>query len=185
MEMLFGAMAKQEPVAFSVMRPPTPVFKRSPGAYGSFTVPPASEAMNGAYVFKPFLNNNKRKVVLAVCAGQVMANILEILPELEENLDIKIVAVTSPELFVDLRRSNPTKADEIFSDEDRKSVITIHNGWSGFLDPFILPADYEKRTLEIDKFLKSGPPPEVYKLAEFDPQGIKKQILEALQNETN
>ncbi len=178
-EMLFGAMEKQEPIALSVMRPATPVFKRGAGAYGDFTVPPAREAMNGAYVFKPFADSGKKKIVLAVCAGQVMANILEILPELEKNLDVKIVAVTSPELFVDLRRSNPAKANEIFSDEDRHSVITIHNGWSGFLDPFILPADYEQRTLEIDKFLKSGPPKEVYQLAKFDPQGIKEQILRA------
>jgi len=182
MEMLFGAMAKQEPVAFSVMRPNTPVFKRAAGAYGNFMVPPAREAMNGAYVFKPFSNNGKRKIVLAVCAGQVMANILEILPELEQNSDVKIVAVTSPELFVDLRRNDPAKANEIFSDEDRKIVITIHNGWSGFLDPFILPSDYEKRTLEIDRFLKSGPPAEVYKLAGFDPQGILEQILNAIKN---
>ncbi|KKT24580.1 MAG: transketolase a tkta, partial [Parcubacteria group bacterium GW2011_GWA2_43_9b] len=180
-EMLFYAMVKSEPVAFSVMRPATPVFKRGAGAYGDFTVPQARAAMNGAYVFKPFSNNGQRKVVLAVCAGQVMANILEILPELEQNTDVKIVAVTSPELFVDLRRESPAKADEIFSDEDRKIVITIHNGWSGFLDPFILPADYEKRTLKIDKFLKSGPPTEVYKLAEFDPQGILEQIKKAIE----
>ena len=179
MEMLFGAMAKQEPVAFSVMRPNTPVFKRSAGAYGDFTVPPAREAMNGAYIFKHFSNNSKRKIVLAVCAGQVLANILEILSELEQNLDVKIVAVTSPELFVDLRKDNPAKANEIFSDEDREIVITIHNGWSGVLDPFILPADYEGRTLEISRFLKSGPPTDVYKLAQFDPQGILEQIKKA------
>ncbi|MDD2753051.1 MAG: 1-deoxy-D-xylulose-5-phosphate synthase N-terminal domain-containing protein [Candidatus Portnoybacteria bacterium] len=179
-EMLFYAMAKQEPVAFSVMRPLTPVLKRGDGAYGDFTVPAAREAVNGAYVFKPFANNGKRKICLAICGGQSLANTLEILPELEKDSDVKIVAVTSPELFVELRRNNPAKAEEIFSDEDRKIVITIHNGWSGFLDPFMLPADYEKRTLEIDKFLKSGPVADVYKLAQFDPQGILEQIKKAI-----
>jgi len=48
------------------------------------------------------------------------------------------------------------------------------------LDPFILPADYEKRTLEIDKFLKSGPPADVYKLANFDAAGILEQIRKAI-----
>ncbi len=181
MEMLFYAMEKGEPVAFSVMRPATSVFKRSAGAYGDFTVKPAREAINGAYVFKPFTNNGKQKRVLAICGGQSLANALAILPDLEKDLDVKIVAVTSPELFVELRRNNSAKANEIFSDEDRQGVITIHNGWSGFLDPFILPADYEKRTLEIDKFLKSGPPADVYKLAQFDPQGIKEQILKAIE----
>jgi len=179
-EMLFYAMDKQEPVAFSVMRPPTPVLKRGAGAYGDFTVPAAREACNGAYVFKPFADNGKQKKTLAICGGQSLANTLAILPDLEKDLDIKIVAVTSPELFVELRRNDAAKANAIFSDEDRQNVITIHNGWSGFLDPFILPADYEKRTLEIDKFLKSGPPVDVYKLAQFDPQGILEQIKKAL-----
>jgi transketolase len=109
-----------------------------------------------------------------------MANVLQILPELMETLDVKIVAVTSPELYVELREKNPEKAKEILSDEERQYVITLHNGWSGFLDPFILPADYPKRTIEIDKFLKSGPPAEVYEMAKFDVRGIKEQILRAL-----
>lgn len=179
-EMLFYAMEKGEPVAFSVMRPNTPVFKRGAGAYGDFTVPAAREAINGAYVFKPFANNGKTKKVLAICGGQSLANTLAVLPDLEKDLDVKIVAVTSPELFVELRRNDPARANEIFSDEDRQNVITIHNGWSGFLDPFILPADYEKRTLEIDRFLKSGPVADVYKLANFDAAGILEQIRKAI-----
>lgn len=179
-EMLFYAIQKGEPVAFSVMRPNTPVFKRSVGAYGNFTVPPAIEAINGAYVFKPFSNNGKSKKALAICGGQVMANVLEILPDLEKELDIKIIAVTSPELFAELRQTNPAKAQAILPDDERQYVMTLHNGWSGFLDPFLLPADYEKRTLEIDRFLKSGPPSEVYKLAKFDKEGIKEQILGAI-----
>ncbi len=119
-------------------------------------------------------------MVLAICGGQVLANVLEILPELEENLDVKIVAVTSPELYEDLRLRDPQKAASILSDEERKYVITLHNGWPGFLHPFILPADYDKRVIGIKKFLKSGPPAEVYSVAGFDPQGLKEKILKAL-----
>jgi transketolase len=174
-EMLFYALEKGEPIALSVMRPNTPVFKRGNG------VPPAKEAINGAYVFKRFLGNGKRKIVLAISGGQVMANVLEILPELEKDYDVKIVAVTSPELFEELRAKNPLKADSILSAEDRKMIITLHNGWSGFLNPFILPEDYKKRIIGIDKFLKSGTPSEVYKIAELDPQGLKNKILKALE----
>jgi transketolase len=110
-----------------------------------------------------------------------MANVLEVLPQLEENYDIKIVAVTSPELFEELRKNNPQKANEILSDEDRERVVTLHNGWPGFLNPFILPKDYEKRVIGITKFLKSGPPAEVYKYAEFDPEGLKNKIKKALE----
>jgi len=180
-EMLFYALEKGEPVAFSIMRPNTPVFKRGPSTGSGFSIPPAREAINGAYIFKQFSENGKRKVVLAISGGQVLANVLEILPELEQSLDIKIVAVTSPELFEELRQNNPQKANAIFSDEDRQRVITIHNGWPGFMHPFALPADYEKKVIGIKKFLKSGPPAEVYKVAEFDPQGLKNKILKALE----
>ena len=179
--MLFYALEKGEPVALSVMRPNTPVFKRGPSTGSGFTIPEAKEAVNGAYVFKNFSENSKKKIVLAISGAQVMANVLEILPELEQNLDIKIVAVTSPELFEELRQTNPQKANGIFSDQDRQRVITLHNGWPGFMHPFILPEDYEKRVIGIKKFLKSGPPAEVYQYAEFDPQGLKKKILKALE----
>ena len=174
-EMLFYAMGKGEPIALSVMRPNTPVFKRENG------VPPAREAINGAYIFKNYSENGKKKIVLAISGGQVLANVLEILPEIEINYDVKIVAITSPELFEELRQTNLEKANAIFSDEDRERVITLHNGWPGFLNAFSLPKDYEKRIIGINRFLKSGPPVEVYKLAEFDPEGLKKKILKALE----
>jgi transketolase len=174
-EMLFYALEKGEPVALSIMRPNTPVFKRGNGA------PEAREAINGAYVFKNYAENEKRKIVLAISGGQVLANVLEILPELEQNYNLKIVAVTSPELFEELRQNNPQKANEVFSDEDRERVITLHNGWPGFLDAFALPKDYEKKIIGINKFLKSGPPNEVYQYAGFDSQSLKKKILKAIE----
>jgi transketolase len=84
-------------------------------------------------------------------------------------------------LFEELRQTNPEKANSILSDEDRERVITLHNGWPGFLNPFILPKDYDKRVIGITKFQKSGPPAEVYKYAGFDPEGLKNKILKALE----
>jgi len=172
-EMLFYALNKGEPIALSVMRPNTMVFKRGNG------VPPAREAVNGAYVFKKHLENNKKKIVLAVSGGQTMVNVLAILPELEKNYDIKILAVTSPELFEELHAADPKKAETIFSDEERAYTIALHNGWPGFLYPFLLPAEYPARAIGVNKFLKSGPPQEVYEVAGLDPQGIKNKILNA------
>lgn len=174
-EMLFYALEKGEPIALSVMRPNTPVFKRENG------VPSAREAINGAYIFKNFSENGKKKIVLAISGGQVLANVLEVLAEIEQNYDVKIVAVTSPELFEELREKNPEKANAIFSDEDRQRVITLHNGWPGFMHAFALPKDYDKKVIGIKRFLKSGPPNEVYQFAEFDPEGLKKKILKALE----
>jgi transketolase len=173
-EMLFYAAERGEPVAFSVARPGTPVLKRGNG------VPPAREAINGAYVFKPFRGNRKRKLVLVVCGGQVMANLLGLLPEIEEAADVKVVAVTAPELYEELRQHDPKKADEILSDEERQYVVTLHNGWPGFLYPFLLPGDYPKRVFGMDRFSRSGRPHEIYKHAGFDPAGLREKILGGL-----
>jgi len=173
-EMLFHAAHRGEPVVFSVVRPPTPVLKRGNG------VPPAIEAINGAYVFKPFRGTGRRKLVLVISGGQVMANALAILPEIEEMADVKIVAVTSPQLYEELRQHDPKKANEILSDEERQYVVTMHNGWRGFLYPFLLPGDYPSRVFGIDDFSRSGKPDEIYRNAGFDAAGIRDKIVRYL-----
>jgi transketolase len=170
-EMLFLAAQRGEPVVFSAVRPGTPVFKRGNG------VPPAREAVNGAYVFKPFRQNGKPQKVLAISGGQVMSNTLLILPEIEERFDVKIVAVTSPQLYEELRRDHPAKAQEILADDERQYVVTLHNGWPGFLYPFLLPADFQSRVFGMDRFSRSGKPGEIYAAAEFDAAGLRKKIL--------
>ena len=179
-EMLFYAMEKGEPIALSVMRPPTPVLARGHSTSSGYTIPEARGAINGAYVYKPFSGNGKPKKILAICGGQVMANVLEILPDLETNLDIKIIAVTSPELYEELCEKEPQKAQSILSDEERQYVIALHNGWPGFLYRFLMPGNYEKRAIGVKEFLKSGPVNEVYQLAGFDPKSLKEKILKAL-----
>ena len=77
-EMLFHAARRGEPVVFSAMRPGTPVLKRGDG------VPPAREAITAHTCSSAFRENGKPKKVLAICGGQVMPNVLEILPEIEE-----------------------------------------------------------------------------------------------------
>jgi len=158
-------------VVFSAVRPGTPVLRRGDG------VPPAHEAIFGAYVFKPFRGNGKPKKVLAIAGGQVMANVLTILPELEEQSDIKIVAVTSPELFEELRQTDPEKAAQILSDEERQYVVALHNGWRGFLYPFLLPADHARRVFGMDTFSRSGKPDEIYRAAGFDADGLRRKLL--------
>ena len=169
-EMLFYAMEVGEPIALSIMRPATTVFKRGNG------VPSAREAVNGAYVFKKHSENGKPKIVLAICGGQIMANVLELLPEIETEVDVKLVAVTSPELFEELRERDPVKAESIFSYEERGHTLTLHNGWPGFLYPFLLPKDHNDRILGISNFLKSGTPAEVYSFAGFDTNGLRDKI---------
>jgi transketolase len=170
-EMLFLAAERREPVAFSVVRPGIPVLRRGNG------VPPARAACNGAYVYKAFRGNGKPKLVLAIAGGQVLANTLEILPEIEDTRDVKIVAVTSPQLYEELRRKDPKTAREILADEERQYVVALHNGWKGFLYPFLLPADAAARAFGMDEFSRSGKPPEIYHHAGFDAAGLREKIL--------
>jgi transketolase len=170
-EMLFYAAWRGEPIVFSAVRPGTPVLQRGDG------VPPASEAIHGAYVFKAFRQNGKPRKVLAIAGGQVMANVLTILPELEEQSDVKIVAVTSPQLYEELRQTDPKKAAAILSDEERQHVVALHNGWRGFLYPFLLPADHAGRIFGMDEFSRSGKPDEIYRAAGFDAAGLRKKLL--------
>jgi len=174
-EMLFYALEKGEPIALSAMRPDTPVITRGNG------VPEAKAAINGAYVYKPFADNGKQKTILAICGAEMLFNTLEVLPELEEKYDVKILAVTSPELFEDLKKKNPRAAAQILSDEERSLVIALHNGWKGFLYPFLLPTDYEKKSICIDTYLKSGNVKEVYEVAKLTPNDIKEKILKAIE----
>jgi transketolase len=170
-EMLFLAAHRGEPVVFSAVRPATPVFLRGGG------VPEPIEATNGAYVFRRFQENRKPKLVLVISGGQVMANVLEILPEIEERVNVKIVAVTSPQLFEEMRRHDPKKAHQILSDEERTCVLALHNGWRGFLYPFLLPGDYPRRVFGMDSFSRSGKPDEIYRNAGFDPAGLRDRII--------
>ncbi|MDP1709638.1 MAG: hypothetical protein Q8L21_02010, partial [Candidatus Komeilibacteria bacterium] len=77
-------------------------------------------------------------------------------------------------------QEDPQAAEAIFSAEDRERAIILHNGWKGFLYPFLLPPDYQNRSIGIDKYLKSGNVEEVYELAELTPQDIKEKILKAV-----
>jgi transketolase len=173
-EMLFHAARRGEPVVFSAVRPGTPVLRRGEG------VPAARAAIDGAYVFRPFRGNGKRKLVLVISGGQVMANTLQVLPEIEERADVKIIAVTSPQLYEELCRRDPAKANAVLSDEERQYVVTLHNGWRGFLYPFLLPAGYSERVFGMDDFSRSGKPDEIYRNARLDPPGIRDRILGAL-----
>lgn len=170
-EMLFYALEKGEPIALSLCRAATPVLERTRGV--------ATAAANqGAYVFKPFFGRGKKQITLAVSGPYLLRNVLLALPGLErEGLDVKIVGVTSPELFSELEKNNPAAARAVISDEDRKNIFTLHSGWKGFLNPILMTAKNKERALGIDTYLKSGAADELYEFAGFTPDDIKRKIL--------
>ena len=169
--MLFLAAQRGEPVAFSCTRPGTPVLNRGDG------VPEAREAIHGAYVFKPFRENEKPKKVLAISGRQVMHNALEILPEIEERSDVRRGRHLAAALE-ESRRTDPVKAAAIMSGEERQYVVALHNGWPGFLYPFVMPGDYQSRVFGMDRFSRSGKPDEIYRQCGLRlREGLRKKIL--------
>ena len=144
-EMLFHAAQRGEPVVFSAVRPGTPVLDarqwRAAGHAKPSTAPTSSSRS---------AKTASRKLVLAISGGQVMANVLEILPEIEENADVKIVAVTSPQLYEELRRTDPAKGRR---DSIRRRTA-VRGGASQRLArlPVSVPApgDYSRRVFGMD-----------------------------------
>ncbi|MDD2757979.1 MAG: 1-deoxy-D-xylulose-5-phosphate synthase N-terminal domain-containing protein [Patescibacteria group bacterium] len=166
-EMLFFALEKGEPIVLALSRSETPVLDRKNT--------PASSACDGAYIYKEYTGAGK-KIALAVCGATLLQNVLLALPDLaKQKLDVKIVVVTSPELFVELEKTDPKKAQAILSDEERATVIALHNGWNEFTREFIQPAGYQNRLIGVDHFLKSGRATEVYGQAGLDTESLVKK----------
>ncbi|MCX6782258.1 MAG: thiamine pyrophosphate-dependent enzyme [Candidatus Magasanikbacteria bacterium] len=173
-ETLFGALKNGEPVVLALPREKTPVLKRS-------TANPASAANDGAYILSAYKNSGGKKITIAVCGPKMIENVLNALPQItKQGIDVKVVAVTSPQLFSDLVKVNPKKAEKIISESDKKDIVTVHNGWKGFLDPIFLTHDSVERRIGVDKYLKSGSASEVIALAGLDMNSLAKKIIEAV-----
>lgn len=174
-EMLFSALERNEPVALALPRTDEMVLPRGNG------VPPAISAADGAYVYKNFSNDGKKRIVLAVCGSGVLFNTLSAMARIEKNgFDAKIVVVTSPQLYAEMMRRDPVKARAIISDAEKEFTMTLHNGWDGFLDEVILSPSALKRRLGIGKYLKSGRASEVYAYAGLDAESIAKKVSDAI-----
>lgn len=170
-EMLFTSLEKGEPIIISLSREATTVWDRK-------NIAPAKEANNGAYIFRDYQKNDLPKKVVAVSGPILLENIVDALPELEKKLNIKIVAVTSPELFSELQKTNPEKAEKIISEKEKESAIALHNGWEGFLKDFIFTKEQSIRTIGVNEYLRSGKAKDVYEYANLNTAGIIRTILE-------
>ncbi len=165
-EMLFYALEKKEPIILALPRISTPVLNRESG--GSST----GDCTKGAYVYKKFENTGKKKIVLCVSGAVVMQNTLLAMEELNQKYDVKIVAVTAPELFAQIMIDNPDEAERIISDEEKSIAFCLHNGWSGFLNDLLLTSDSSGRRHGINNYLRSGSAEDVLKMAGLNPKGI-------------
>jgi len=170
-EMLFGALEKAEPIVLSVGRPNVPVIDRRGHAS-------AREAVNGAYVYRDYNSSRGRKLCLVVSGSIMLENLEKIISELEaRDLNVKIVAVTSPQLFAKYKITNTEKAERIFSAEDARIAVTVHAGSRIYLHDFLSGENIERRSIALDSYYPSGRVEEVYEAAGMDASSLLEKVL--------
>ncbi len=174
-EMLFHALEVGEPIVLSMARPKFLITDEIAKNY--------KDAILGAYVYNETSTSKKKKAVLVVSGMQNLLNTTKVKGYLEKDgYAVKIVAVTSPELFGELLQNNPDKADKILSSQEKEIAITINNGYSEFLSEFLEGKNLKERMIGVDEYLKSGTLEEVYDYAGLSPEKLYQKIKNILAN---
>lgn len=146
---LLGAALKQDVpiVALHLTRPPIEIPDRQ-----KLGIPSHFEAAKGAYIIRDFNKSLPHNGTLFVQGTSSMANLLEILPELESRkLNVKLVYAASPELFA---LQPASYRDTVITAEDRfdSTVITTQSkslmrDWlfNQYAEEYALSADWDDR----------------------------------------
>ncbi len=107
-------------IALHLTRPPVEIPDRE-----ALDIPSFLEAARGAYVIRPYRLGLKPMGTVIVQGTSTMANILKILPQLDEaKLNVKIVAAISPQLFA---LQDLSYQREVLSDTDWIDSTVISN----------------------------------------------------------
>ncbi|MFC2031311.1 1-deoxy-D-xylulose-5-phosphate synthase N-terminal domain-containing protein [Chloroflexota bacterium] len=146
---LLGAALKQDVpiIALHLTRPPIEIPDRE-----KLGMPSHFEAARGAYVVRDYLPDQPRGGTIIVQGTSAMVSVTEILPELDEqDLNVKIVCATSPQLFV----LQPEEyRQQVLSPGDRadSTVVTTQARWlmrdwlfSKVAEQYALSADWDNR----------------------------------------
>lgn len=167
--MLFQALKIGEPIVLSLAR--------SSFVVNEIIFSNLDKVTQGAFIYKNFERNKKKKMVLVVSGMQNILNIEIIVPWLEKDgYSVKIIAVNSPELFTELVKNSPEAAEKIISSEERNIAITINNGYAEFLADFISGQNLRERMIGVDHYLKSGSSEDLYEYAGLSPDNLYKKI---------
>ena len=146
---LLGAALRQEApiVALHLTRPPIKVPDRA-----RLGMPSHFEAARGAYVVRDYRPDQRRGGAIIVQGTSSMANLLKILPELDQRgLNVKIVYGASPQLFA---MQPKTYQQQVLSASDRadSTVITTQARWlmhdwlfNPLAEAYALSADWDNR----------------------------------------
>ncbi|MCD4674336.1 MAG: hypothetical protein K8R77_16865 [Anaerolineaceae bacterium] len=146
---LLGAALKLDVpiVGLHLTRPPVEIPDRA-----ALGMPSHFEAAKGAYVVRNYDGKHPKGGVLIVQGTSAMANMLKILPQLEERkLNVKVVCVTSPQLFA---LQQEAYQQTVLSAADRldSTIVTTQAGWlmhdwifNPLAEEYGLSADWDDR----------------------------------------
>jgi transketolase len=167
--MLAAAFRANAPViAVHLTRPPVQIPDRA-----ALGMPSHFAAARGAYVMRPYREGQKRQGTIFVSGTMSTANTVKILPELDRlDLNVKIVAATSPELF---RLQPKSYRDEVASDGDWLDSMCITNGARRLMHDWLNNKVAEEYTLSSDwdnRWRTGGNVTEVLEEAHLSPNFI-------------
>ncbi len=171
--LLAAALRGQWPiVALHLTRPPVTIPDREAlGMAHHF------EAAKGAYLIRDYRDDQPRGGCLFVQGTTSTANVVELLPELDERgLNLKIVAVPSPQLFAvqpaSYRQSLITEADRWDSTYCTNRSRRLMRDWvfNPLADEYAMSSDHD------DRWRTGGRLDEVIEEAELDPANLLRKI---------
>lgn len=177
--LLGAAFATDVPiVALQLTRPPIQVPDRAALGIASHF-----EAAKGAYLIRNYKAGQPKGGTILVQGTMSTANTISLLPKLDEQgLNVKLVAVVSPELF---KMQPRTYRESIISPADQLDMTYITNGARRLMrdwvthrmaDEYAMSADFD------DRWRTGGSPAEVYEEAHLSPDhllaGIKRFVAD-------
>ncbi len=171
--LLGAAFAADVPIiALHLTRPPIQIPDRAALGIASHF-----EAARGAYLIRDYKPGQPRGGTILVQGTMSTANTVSLLPKLDEmGLNVKLVAVVSPELF---HRQPQQYQDSIISAADQLDMTFITNGarrlmrdWgtNPLANEYAMSADFDNR------WRTGGSPTEVYEEAHLSPDHLLKGI---------
>ncbi len=171
--LLGAAFAADVPIiALHLTRPPIQIPDRAALGIASHF-----EAARGAYLIRDYKPGQPRGGTILVQGTMSTANTVSLLPKLDEmGLNVKLVAVVSPELF---HRQTQEYQDSIIATADQLDMTFITNGarrlmrdWgtNPLANEYAMSADFDNR------WRTGGSPTEVYEEAHLSPDHLLKGI---------
>lgn len=155
-------------VALHLTRPPIEIPDRE-----ALGMPSYFAAARGAYVLRPYRTNQKPQGTVFVQGTTTTANLVKILPELDQRgLNVKVVATVSPELF---RLQSAEYRNEVASDADWADSMCITNGGRRLMHDWLSSKVAEEYSLSPDfdnRWRTGGSVPEVMEEAHLAPHWI-------------